>query len=183
MEEGKISPPLMEVSGTVIHFNKGAAFLQFQEEGAGGRLATCLFRPNRLLVEGRRLTTGQLRTVESIGQFLVVGDTLTGLLTPRSGARPYVLNADDKEPLTIEPAWYAEHIWKGEKPSFLCQEANKSSSEVLVSPKVDPEQLILDDVPGKIILNQLASGTGKAFSHVFLIKKDSIFNRLRTFSF
>jgi hypothetical protein len=34
------------------------------------------------------------------------------------------------------------------------------SSEV-ASPKVDQE-IILDNVPGKIILNQLASGTGKA---------------------
>jgi hypothetical protein len=96
MEEDRINPALLEVSGTVIHFNKGAAFLQFREEGGGG--GTCLFRPNRLLVNGRRLTTSQLRTVESIGQFLALGDTLSGLVTPRHGARPYVLNADSKVP-------------------------------------------------------------------------------------
>jgi hypothetical protein len=100
MEEDRINPALLEVSGTVIHFNKGAAFLQFREEGGGGGApATCLFRPNRLLVNGRRLTTSQLRTVESIGQFLSLGDTLSGLVTPRHGARPYVLNADSKVPV------------------------------------------------------------------------------------
>jgi hypothetical protein len=97
MEEDRINPALLEISGTVIHFNKGAAFLQFREEGEGGG-GTCLFRPNRLLVNGRRLTTSQLRTVESIGQFLALGDTLSGLVTPRHGARPYVLNADSKVP-------------------------------------------------------------------------------------
>jgi hypothetical protein len=67
-----------------------------------------------------------------------------------------------QEPITIEPAWYAEHIWKGEKPEFLSKGANQKSSDALVSPKVEQDQLVLDNVSGRIILNQLASGTGKA---------------------
>jgi hypothetical protein len=84
----------LEVTGTLIHFNRGAAFFQFQDDRAGGGSAICLFRPNRLLVAGRRLTTAHLKTVESIGQFIAVGDTLTGLVTPRTGARPYVVNLE-----------------------------------------------------------------------------------------
>lgn len=158
-EEGAVaSSAPVEVTGTVIHFNKGAAFFRFQE--AGGVMATCLFRPNRLLVAGRRLTTGQLKTAAAIGQFLAVGDTVTGLITPRVGARPYVVNTDNKEQLTIEPAWYAEHIWKGEKPAEMLSKEVKAGGGEVVSPKMEQE-VILDNVTGRIILNQLASGTGR----------------------
>ena len=86
------SDPLPEVSGTVIHFNKGAAFFQFQAEG--GTAAICLFRPNRVLINGRRLTTGQLKSVDTIGQLLAIGDTVTGLVTPRTGDQPYVVSTN-----------------------------------------------------------------------------------------
>jgi hypothetical protein len=85
---------LVEATGIVLHFNKGAAFFKFED--AKPEPAVCLFRPNRLLVDGRRLTTGQLKTVESIGQFLAVGDIVTGLVTPRNGARPYTVCTDSK---------------------------------------------------------------------------------------
>ncbi len=74
-----------------------------------------------------------------------------------------------QEPITIEPAWYAEHIWKGEKPEFLSKGPNQNNSDALVSPKVEQDQLLLDNVSGRIILNQLASGTGKAVSKMVLI--------------
>ena len=88
------SDPLPEVSGTVIHFNKGAAFFQFQAEG--GTAAICLFRPNRVLINGRRLTTGQLKSVDTIGQLLAIGDTVTGLVTPRTGDKPYVVSTNSQ---------------------------------------------------------------------------------------
>ena len=72
-----------------------------------------------------------------------------------------------QEPLVLEPAWYAEHIWKGRKPEALVSKEAQAGTEVAssstssASPRVDQE-VILDNVPGKIILNQLASGTGKA---------------------
>ena len=113
MDAAKQVAAPVEATGTVLHFNKGAAFFRFLEPGAtAGEPAggICLFRPNRLLVGGRRLTTSQLKTVESIGAFLAVGDTVSGLITPRNGARSYVLTTDNKVQVPTVPSgclkWY-----------------------------------------------------------------------------
>ena len=101
----------LEVTGTVIHFNRGAAFFQFPaaavgDEEGGTDPATCLFRPNRLLVGGRRPTTGQLKTVETIRQFLSVGDTVTGLVMPRTGDRPFLVTTDNQVPVRVKSTFH-----------------------------------------------------------------------------
>ena len=55
-----------EVVGTVISFNRGAGFLQFELEGVKGEV--CLFRPNRLVVNGTKVPAGRLKTLEGVSQ-------------------------------------------------------------------------------------------------------------------
>ncbi len=67
-----------------------------------------------------------------------------------------------QESMTIEPTWYAEIVWKGDKPDSLLQEGQVPGIEA--SPKLDQE-VVIEGVSGKIILNQLASGTGQHLSN------------------
>ena len=64
-----------------------------------------------------------------------VGDPLGGLVVPHSASKPYVINDPRQAELSqimnkyfclscdaseITPGWYAQAVWKGEKPNDAC---------------------------------------------------------------
>ena len=65
----------MEVSGTIVNFNRGAAFFYFRRDGeagcgaeGGGTEEVCMFRPNRLHVDGQKIPASKIKTVEAVGK-------------------------------------------------------------------------------------------------------------------
>ena len=90
------------VSGKVIHFNKGAAFFRFTpssslNNGGGEEQGVCLFRPNKLYVDGQKLGASNFKSVETISAVLSVGDTVSGLAVRHTDTKPYKLDTLETE--------------------------------------------------------------------------------------
>ena len=109
------------VSGKVIHFNKGAAFFRFTPSsslnngGGGEEQGVCLFRPNKLYVDGQKLGASNFKSVETISAVLSVGDTVSGLAVRHTDTKPYKLDTLEAE---LVPGWYATIVWKVELHIF-----------------------------------------------------------------
>ena len=64
-----------KIVGRVVSFNRGVGFLEFdlgaedggREEEEGGK-EVCLFRPNRLVVNGTKVPAGKFKTPEGVAQ-------------------------------------------------------------------------------------------------------------------
>ena len=54
----------LEVVGTVINFNRGAGFVEVT--ASDGSREICLFRPNKLIVDGQKVPSSKLKTVEGL---------------------------------------------------------------------------------------------------------------------
>ena len=109
------------VSGKVIHFNKGAAFFRLTpsssslNNGGGEEQGGCLFRPNKLYVDGQKLGASNFKSVETISAVLSVGDTVSGLAVRHTDTKPYKLDTLETE---LVPGWYATIVWKVELLNF-----------------------------------------------------------------
>ena len=108
------------ISGKVIHFNKGAAFFRFTpssslNNGGGEEQGVCLFRPNKLYVDGQKLGASNFKSVETISAVLSVGDTVSGLAVRHTDTKPYKLDTLEAE---LVPGWYATIVWKVELLKF-----------------------------------------------------------------
>ena len=106
------------ISGKVIHFNKGAAFFRFTpslNNGGGEEQGVCLFRPNKLYVDGQKLGASNFKSVETISAVLSVGDTVSGLAVRHTDTKPYKLDTLETE---LVPGWYATIVWKVELLNF-----------------------------------------------------------------
>ena len=69
--------------------------------------------------------------------------------------RTYTVTIEgSEEELTLTPAWFGNCVWIGAKPE-------ENVAETTTQLEVRPQDLIIDNVPGRIILNQLSSGTGE----------------------
>ena len=61
--------------------------------------------------------------------------------------------------MTISPGWLANQVWKGEKPI----ESGRIQAET------KEQEIIIDNVPGKIIFNQMSTGTGEYYNEIKLL--------------
>ena len=57
----------LEVVGSVVSYNRGAGFLQFSLDGAD---EVCLFRPNKLVVDGQKVPAGKIKTFEGLSKVI-----------------------------------------------------------------------------------------------------------------
>ena len=150
MEIDSSEHTVITVTGQVIHFNKGAAFFRFTKQNKD---EVCLFRPNKLFIDGQKLGASHFKSVEAISQILSVGDPISGLAGPITEPKPYKLEALGTE---ITPGWYAQIVWKGERPGEVDNIAKTSEDKA-------EKEVIIDDVPGKIVHNKMAiNGKGGA---------------------
>ena len=141
----------MEVQGRLFHFNKGAAFFSFQHEG---RDQVCLFRPNKIIVQRQKLGASNFKSVEAISKVMSVGDTVGGLVVPHTDSKSYVIHDPSSVSSSITPCWYAQAVWKGERPPDLgCQGRQGHRAE-----QEEARETVIDNVPGRIVHNRLLSG-------------------------
>ena len=151
MEIDGSEQPLLTVTGEVLHFNKGAAFFRFTRQNKD---EVCLFRPNKLFLDGQKLGASNFKSVEAISQVLSVGDSISGLVGPITEAKPYRLEALGTE---ITPGWYGQMVWRGERPreaDTIARASDETKAE---------KEVIIDNVPGKIVHNKMAiNGKGGA---------------------
>ena len=79
------------------------------------------------------------------------------IVQPSEQIKSYTVSDGPDSEITLTPAWFGSCVWKGVKPA----EAGRTAAETR------DQDLIIDNVPGKIVLNQLASGTGQFTSFLF----------------
>jgi len=147
----------LEVVGSVVSYNRGAGFLQFSLDGAD---EVCLFRPNKLVVDGQKVPAGKIKTFEGLSKYLSLEDTLTAVVSLATDLKSYKVFNSKGEELEMTPRWYSNYIWKGERPSNQSRMSGPEASENAAVSKGEQE-IIIDNVPGRIIVNALASGTGR----------------------
>ena len=178
--DGSSSGGVIEVTGQLYHYNKGAAFFRFNKNGAE---ETCLFRPNKLYIDQQKLGASNFKSLEAISRVLAVGETLSGLVVPCQENKAYRIEELQCE---LQPGWYAQAVWKGEKPL----EVEYSLQAGLGEGGLKQEQeVVIEDVPGRIVHNKMGSnakGTANqtfiAFSHPETGKPDlAMFRNLRCF--
>jgi hypothetical protein len=151
--EGPVAMEPIEVSGKLFHFNKGAAFFSFHRDGSQGE-QICLFRPNKIIIDKQKLGASNFKSVDAIAKVMKVGDPLGGLVVPHSASKPYVINDPSCDASEITPGWYAQAVWKGEKPTDVCAALRPGGNQM----KQEEKELVIDNVPGKIVHNKLLAG-------------------------
>ena len=57
-----------QVCGTVLSFNRGAGFLKFNLHGKEN---ICLFRPNRLFIDGQKVPASKIKTIDGVSKVLI----------------------------------------------------------------------------------------------------------------
>ena len=140
------------VAGELISFNKVTAFFRFQQPGADNNDHVCLFRPNKLYVEGQKLGASHFKSVATISNFLNIGDVVSAIIEPHQDAKTYFLEDIKQE---VVPRWYAQYVWKGKQPSEV--------ENYLKNGSTAETEIIIEDVEGKIVHNKLAiNGKGGA---------------------
>ena len=159
MESDKISMEIdsssapMEVTGKLFHYNKGAAFFRFVKDG---KEDVCLFRPNKIFVDKQKLGASNFKSIDAISKIMAVGDTVSGLVVSHSDSKSYKI---DDLSCEITPTWYAQAIWKGEKPDDLL--GNGATTE-------EAQEIIIDNVPGKIVHNRMTAGLKGGANQTFI---------------
>ena len=82
-----------------------------------------------------------------------VGDEVSAVVRLTTESRTYSIpDTSSGTEVTIVPRWISDQIWKGEKPPEL-------GRRIPTEPK--EQEIIIDNVPGKIVFNQMKSGTGR----------------------
>jgi len=149
----------IQISGQVVSFNRGAGFIQFPHEG---KAEVCLFRPNRLYVDGEKIPAGKIKTLEGIGKYLSIGDPLSAEVRRATDLKEYTVLDGEGKSISLTPTWYSSYAWKGAAPQ-LSQTQDNLNEDMLDSEAGSgtSKDLIIDNVPGRIIVNQLATGTGR----------------------
>jgi len=166
MESDKISMEIdssstpMEVTGKLFHYNKGAAFFRFVKDG---KEDICLFRPNKIFVDKQKLGASNFKSIDAISKVMEVGDVVSGLVVPHSDSKSYKIDGLACE---ITPTWYAQAIWKGVKPEDVL---NSIQGVQVDETKFKAEQdIIIDNVPGKIVHNRMTAGLKGGANQTFI---------------
>ena len=95
-----VDPPTLEVSGHICHFNKGAAFFKFSKDGEE---QICLFRPNKIVVDGQKIGASVFKSIDTISKILAVGDAVSAVVVLCSVTKPYMVTGTNKETYEINP--------------------------------------------------------------------------------
>ena len=160
--ETDLNKEIITVYGEVFHFNKGAAFFRFSHNN-DRNAEICLFRPNKLYVDGQKLGASHFKSVSTIGNILAIGDIVHGMVVPYKEAKSYALDGMEGE---ITPEWYAHHVWKGDKPNSIdTQQVNVNDDSKI---KVDHQEITIDDVAGKIVHNKMAINARGGANQTFI---------------
>ena len=65
-----------------------------------------------------------------------MGEPLGGLVVPNCVSKPYVINDLSCSAREIIPGWYAQAVWKGEKPTDISAALRPVGNQI----KVEPEE-------------------------------------------
>ena len=95
----------------------------------------------------------------SLFQYIVVGDQISAVIRISTEVRAYSIPDSSGTDVTISPGWLANQVWKGEKPI----ESGRIQAET------KEQEIIIDNVPGKIIFNQMSTGTGEYYNEIKLL--------------
>lgn len=60
---------LEEVSGKIVNFNRGLGFFSFVKDGTE---QICMFRPNKILVDGQKIPASKIKNVEQLNKVKVI---------------------------------------------------------------------------------------------------------------
>ena len=93
--ETGLNKEIITVSGEVFHFNKGAAFFRFSHNNRNAEI--CLFRPNKLYLDGQKLGASHFKSVATISNILSIGDIVHGMVVPYQEAKSYALDGMEEK--------------------------------------------------------------------------------------
>jgi len=160
----------LEVSGKICHFNKGAAFFQFQHDRQD---QICLFRPNKIFIDGQKMGASVFKSIDTINKIMAVGDEVSAVVVLSSVTKPYIVTGTDNQSYEINPRWYANMIWKGQRPKDGPTHANATSrsgtdpSSFKKNDATEASEDFLDNTPGTIIYNRMYTGqSGPTFGFI-----------------
>jgi len=153
----------VEVSGPILSFNRGVAFLSFSLDG---QEEIAMFRPNRLYIDGEKVPSNKVKTLEGLSTVLNVADRVFAIVDKNEDVKTYTIKlGDSDEDVTISPRWFGTCVWKGSPPPSVIQ----PKEEAVNKPAPASQEVIIDNVPGKIILNQLGTGSARGAANQTLI--------------
>ena len=97
-------------------------------------------------------------------QYLSFGDEIHAFVTASPDIKAYVVKDENGEDITLTPRWYCSRVWRGPAPATLQQKQSMDGVQNSgAAHKYDGKQIQIDDVQGRIIVNQLRTGTGNLF--------------------
>ena len=78
---------------------------------------------------------------------------MQAMIKPSDTIRSYTVPADGQtEEITLTPSWFGSIVWKGSRPEEVGSKAPREARQ---------QDIVIDNVPGTIILNQLGSASGR----------------------
>ena len=123
--EGGPGPAAIEpiqVSGKLLYLDTSFALFSFHCDGSQGE-QICLFHPCKIIVNKQRLGAKNFKSLDAIAKVMSVGDPLGGIVVPKSwpkgASKPFEINNPGCDAREITPTWYAQAVWKGEKPTDI----------------------------------------------------------------
>lgn len=160
--DGNVSSEHISVSGSLFHFNKGSAFFRFHDKDDGSE-QICLFRPNKILINKQKMGASNFQSIEAISKLIAEGDEVGALVVPHIDSKTYTItNARSGAVSKVIPGWYAQAVWKGERPDEVCL-----VSKDVVSKLPEPE-VVIDNVPGVLVHNRLMCWSKPGNSQTFI---------------